>query len=195
MNVADAIAAPRYPVSSGVRIPNIKRMGRIDVSGALEALEADPSLWTDHTFRQTAERTAHRDTEAIYLFAPPKIEGRALVDCVEGVEHRGMQVPALRALVERIRARHRWTLARAMIVSLKPGGKIIAHTDCGEFADSTERFHAVIATNPWAWLRSGDDTAHLRAGHFYWFNKHVPHDGANDGQTPRIHLIADYYWP
>lgn len=195
MNLADAIAAPRYPVSGGIRIPNIKRMGRIDVSGVTEELAADPSLWRDHTFRQSAERTAHRDTETVYLFAPERIEGRALVDLVDGVEHRGMAVPALRDLVERVRVRHKWRLARAMIVNLKPGGRIVEHTDCGEFAEGTERFHAVIETNPWAWLRSGHDTVHMRAGTFYWFNKHVPHEGANDGPTPRIHLIADYCRP
>ncbi len=180
-------------VQPGIAFPSIKRVRRIDIAGVVEAIKDNPSLWTDNTFRQTATRTAHRDTETIYLHAPASIEGRALVDVVPTVDHRGAEIPALAAFLARIRAAHKWPLARLMIVNLKPGGRIVQHSDGGDFADATERFHAPLLTNPWAWLRSGTDTVNLRAGVLYWVNKHIPHEGANEGSTPRWHAIADYY--
>lgn len=189
------ITSPTQTVVPGIFIPNIKRLQRIDIAGAVEALAADPTLWTDNTYRQDAERTAHRDTETVYLVAPKRIEFNALVDVVPTVDHRGMAVPALRALVDRVRAVHPWPLARAMIIKLKPGGVIKAHTDAGPFAAATERFHLPLTTNPWAWLCAGSHTVCLRAGVLYWFNKHVEHDGANDGATDRVHLVIDRYRP
>ena len=176
------------------RIGGIKRIRHFDVAEAVAAIEADPSLWTDNTFRQTAGRTAHRDTEAIYLHAPEHIGGTALVDIVPTVDHRGMALPALRRLVNQVNAGG-YRLARAMVINLKPGGRIVEHTDGGDFADATERFHVVLKTNPWAWLSVEGERTHLRAGHLYWFDKHRSHEGANEGPTPRWHLIVDVFRP
>ena len=83
--------------------------------------------------------------------------------------------------------------ARAMILKLKPGGRIAPHIDQGAYAEATHRWHAAIETNGQAWLQIADERLHMAPGELWWFDKHALHYGANEGQTDRVHLIVDTF--
>lgn len=166
-------------------------IGRIDVKPIRDALIRHHRLFSDVTFRQDHELSPHRSTETIYLRWPPDFSIHSALFSMEVVNHKGMLIWEFRDAVDAIGAMTKLPVARAIIVKLKPGGVITPHADQGPPADATERFHIPIATNDQSWLRVGQHKQYMKAGDVWWFDKHKVHDGANEGETDRIHLIVD----
>lgn len=101
--------------------------------------------------------------------------------------------PAVREVVEDLRDNMGYrTLNQVMVNLLEPGGKLSAHRD-GPPDD--ERWHLPVMTNPDAmWWDEVTGTHHLEAG--YWhgpvFYCGVLHAVVNNGDTPRLHVVADF---
>jgi len=53
------------------------------------------------------------------------------------------------------------------------------------------RFHLPIATNPGAQMLIGRDVFHFAEGEVYFFHNGMVHSAANEGATPRRHLVWD----
>ena len=85
------------------------------------------------------------------------------------------------------------SIARVMIVSLKPGGHIGLHRDEGSYADATKRRHVVLQTNPGCRFLVGGEEYHMAAGEFWAFDKSLEHEFFNDGGCERVHLIYDLW--
>jgi quercetin dioxygenase-like cupin family protein len=168
---------------------NIERIAPVNIGPALAALRAHDFLFTVMTQRQSIG--PHTDTESIFLRWPtvPSLEN--IMDGFERTDYPALTIEGFARLLREVEGRIGRPAERAMIIRLKPGGKIGEHIDQGLYADCTHRFHVPLVTNPAAWLNSGEETAHLEAGVLYLFNKHVPHSGANDGDSPRVHLVVD----
>jgi quercetin dioxygenase-like cupin family protein len=167
------------------------RIGTIAIDALAAAVDAHAARFADLVFRQRAPGSAHPDTETMYLRMPPTISRETIFESLEAADYPLMQEPAFRDSVAAVARLAGGRAARAMIVKLKPGGRIAPHVDEGAYAAATQRYHLPIATNPQAWLESGGEHLHLPAGTLWWFDKHALHRGGNDGTTDRIHLIAD----
>jgi hypothetical protein len=167
------------------------RIGTVEVDALATAVVTHAARFADLVFRQRAPGSAHPDTETMYLCMPPTISRETIFECLEVVDYPLMQEPAFRDAVAVVARLTGSRAARAMIVKLKPGGRIAPHVDEGGYAAATQRYHLPITTNPLAWLDSGGERLHMPAGMLWWFDKHALHYGGNDGATDRIHLIVD----
>lgn len=167
------------------------RIGEIPIDTLARAVRVHAVRFADVVFRQIAPGSPHPDTETIYLRMPPVISRETVFESVDVVDCPMMQEPAFRDAVAAVARLAGGAAARAMIVKLKPGGRIAPHVDEGAYAAATRRFHLPIATNPLAWLESGGERLALPAGTLWWFDKHALHSGGNDGAADRIHLIVD----
>jgi quercetin dioxygenase-like cupin family protein len=82
-------------------------------------------------------------------------------------------------------------VARVMLVELAAGAEIAPHIDQGAYAELTDRWHCALRTNRLCTMHSGGETAHMRPGEVWWFDKHAVHHVENLGAEPRVHLIMD----
>lgn len=176
---------------------HFRQVASFDPEPLAAGLEASP-LWKASTWRQDHPDSPHRDSETIYLRMPPGPVTPELVFEQIGNERwlpaEGLS-PLVDIVVRQIERLLGGQLARVMLVKLKPGGRIAPHADTGSYADATERYHAVIRTNPGAVLEVGPEVLNLPAGTVWWLDKHAEHSGRNVGPTDRIHLIVDLYTP
>lgn len=171
---------------------NIERIATYNVAPLIEALEANAKRFSDITIRQDVAGTPHPDTETIYLRFPPEITMESVFEGMDVIDYPACK-GALNDAIWSISIGEAFLPARAMVIKLKPGGVIRRHYDSGGYSEATERFHLPIVTNPNAWLACGDQVEHMEAGGLYRFDKHEWHYGANEGETDRIHLVADLW--
>ncbi|MBK3774771.1 hypothetical protein GAY31_11450 [Azospirillum brasilense] len=174
-------------------LKHFRLVGTFNPEPLQQAVLENAERFGDLTFRQETPGSAHPDTETIYLRLPPEISVDAVFNSVEEVNYPAWQIEAFRNLCLSIAQSEGAELGRAMVIKLKPGGVISGHIDDGYYANNSERYHAVIASNPKAWLRANDEKLSMPPGSVWWFDKHVWHDGANMGDTDRIHLVLDLY--
>lgn len=169
---------------------SIVRIADYDIAPILAMLPALDDLWGEEGWRATMPYSPHRDSEMIYLRRQPGSRPRDVLHQLASVATRHHQ-GALAVAIDDVCAMTVGRPARAMLVRLRPGGVIAEHTDEGIYAEATVRFHVPLVTNPGAWLTVDGERYHLPAGHVFAFDKHRPHSGGNDGDTPRSHLIID----
>lgn len=183
---------------------NLNRISSgLPIQPLLLAVQQQPSLWSEITARQDHPASPHRDTEAIFL---RWCEGRDPLSAFTDLH--SVEYPAFHAL-------HRQTwplldlihahvggveLGRALIVNLKPGGRITPHVDEGIYADHFERFHLVLSSAPGNVFHVFDDedgveTASMKPGELWWFDHKRVHCVENHSDEPRLHLIVDIVAP
>ncbi len=147
--------------------------------------------WGEEDWRQTMPFSPHKDSQTIFLRRQPGLRPRDVLNQLLSVETPHCDHPPLIRAIKAITGANKG--ARAMLVRLAPGGVIGLHTDIGFYADVTERFHLPIVTNSASWLEVDGERFYLPVGLIHSFNKHLPHQGMNEGTTPRIHLIVDIF--
>lgn len=163
----------------------------LDVVPLLDAIESEPARWYDITLRQRHPGSAHHDTETIFIRGPKL--ALDLFNEIESIDYApadsAIQIEALR-LIEGLPLRIA-ELGRVMVVSLKAGGYIDAHTDEGDYAANFSRFHIAIHAEKGNVFHVGQESAHIRTGDCWWFNHRLEHEVANLSPDDRIHLIFD----
>lgn len=169
---------------------SIVRVCDYDIRPILEMLPMFDDLWGEESWRATMPYSPHKDSETIFLRRQPGSRPRDVLHQLASVATRHHQGP-LALAIDEICVQAQGRPARAMLVRLPPGGVIAEHTDEGIYAAATERFHLPLVTHPGAWLMVDGEKYHLAASVVYAFDKHVPHSGGNDGDTPRVHAIID----
>lgn len=166
---------------------------------AQEVLRSHTNQFGLVNIRESHKGSAHKDTQSIFLRSPPWPLGNAR-EAQEDL--RVVNWPALQldarwdVVLQALQRIVNLPMARALVVNLAPGGTVEMHRDEGIYAQSTERFHYVIETNPEAVSTQLDDeerkeTIHFPVGTIWWFNKDDDHGFVNTGKTNRVHLIFD----
>lgn len=178
-----------------MRLRHFRQVATFDPAPALAALSADPEIWRRETWRQDHIASPHPDTETVFLRMPGEISVASVFESHDAEWRLHPGLDPLYTIAREIEREQWGSLARVMAVKLKPGGRILPHTDTGGYAEKTERFHAVLSTNQHSWLTAGDESCHMPAGTVWWFNKHHVHSGGNLGESDRIHLVVDLYVP
>jgi len=82
---------------------------------------------------------------------------------------------------------------RIMLARMAPGGVIQPHRDTNPAAKWPHKIHVPLVTNPAVRFLVGGAWRHLAEGEAVEVNNLDPHAVRNDGMTPRIHLIFEYY--
>jgi hypothetical protein len=173
----------------------------INVAKLVAAIKANPELWKDKTFRQDFEGTSHADTETIFLRWAPKDTAEEIQNGIISLNFAALsKLEDAEALMKKaLKAIGAQSVGRAIIVSLKPGGKILAHADEGKYADTFERFHLCLeseGSNFFVKQRDGTtECCQMKPGELWWFNHKQIHWAYNQSKTPRIHMIIDAVAP
>lgn len=171
----------------------IEPLFEYDISGIVAVLPDLEDAWGEERWRQQMPYTPHADSETIFLRRQPGMRPRDVILQLASVATRYLGSPPLAIAIDALCARVNGRPARAMLVRLRPGGRVAPHTDMGTYADATERFHLPIVTSPEAWFEFGGAKQHMAAGAWYAFDKHQPHAAGNDGAEWRVHLILDVH--
>jgi hypothetical protein len=177
-------------------MPNfLKLADGLDVDPVLRRLKARPELWDDITIRQEFPGTCHADTKTIYLRAPSQFTIEGYQESLDSVDYWILSelapdvVHLMRhALLDVVKAKE---IGRVMIVSLKPGGKVLTHIDEGKYAEHFTRFHLCLTGSPDATMTVGGETMSFQPGEVWSFNHRVEHSACNLGTDARIHIIFD----
>ena len=78
---------------------------------------------------------------------------------------------------------------------MSPGTSIKPHVDNSEgnvwWLNMTKRVHVPITTNADTVMNCGDMSMCMEVGSVYEFNNSIIHSGANNGTSPRTHLVLD----
>lgn len=96
------------------------------------------------------------------------------------------QAPYLRAVIEELGL----TVRLARLLALEPGGVIRPHQDAF-LSRRIVRLHLPVVTNPAAYLRVAGTTCRWGEGELWYGDFSQLHEGANDGDTTRVHLVLD----
>lgn len=164
------------------------------VTEALAEIEARPSLWELFTLRQSYLGSAHHDTECIALRGPAVPDLLSAFNDLEAYDYPVIYalpktVKLVRDAVAKLRG---YQIGRVMVVKLKAGGSIDAHTDEGPYADwYTSRFHLVLSSEQGNSFHNGGDTEWMRPGELWKFDHKVEHRATNLSADPRVHIIID----
>lgn len=167
----------------------------ISVKSLLGEIHSQSELWNEITERESYPGTAHADTRSIFLRWCKTRTIEAAFTEIAAVDYPAFEkLPTSRGLIESIFEQVRGEkLGRAMIVMLKPGGRIKPHIDEGSYADHYERFHLCLRGS--CLFKAGWDIARMSAGELWWFNHKTTHEVVNDGKQARLHLIVDIVAP
>lgn len=172
---------------------NFKFITEYKVDDILETLRAAPSVFNEETWRKDHLGSSHTDVETAFI-RYPVVKTAYDVFQSEELEDRALYFkPSVKDIILSLANYLRKNPARAIIAKLKPKGVIKTHIDQGKYADMTERYHIALETNSKSYLSCGEESLNIPQGHCYWFNKHIEHSAINEGATPRLHLIVDFW--
>jgi Aspartyl/Asparaginyl beta-hydroxylase len=172
----------------------------LDVLPLLYAVSRMPHLWDMDTTRTTFPGTPHFEVSDILLrfqeTAGVKSEDvPTLNDVHECVAHPAwFLLPEARPLVFGLMARVQATrLGRCMITKLRPGCKILPHTDAPVQTSYWLRHHITLCGPPECVFQVGDEALALIPGSCFRVDNSKEHSVCNDGNTERITLIVDLH--
>lgn len=98
--------------------------------------------------------------------------------------------PKLTALLESLQDDLGAELSRAMIVSLRPRGRVYRHRDEGEYYRVRDRYHLVLQSDGSRMLIE-DEEVIFKEGELWWYDNKGLHESYNDSDLERIHVIFD----
>lgn len=96
--------------------------------------------------------------------------------------------PAIRELLEQLHCE----LTAVRLLRLGPGASVREHRDFRlGYEDGEVRLHVPVITGPDAEFVLAGEPVAMAAGECWYVNVNKPHRVANDGDTQRVHLVAD----
>ena len=180
---------------------NFNQVGSYDMTPLQLALQRQPQLWDEHTYRTEFKGTPFKGMSDILLrYSRPELletnDPNAFVNDTMLVNYPAWSLlPQCHDLVFNLmRAFHGIQLGRVIIARLPAGGVIKPHADdYGKYAarDDGLRFHACVSAAPGVLFHCGDETIQMRTGEVYWFRHQATHSAENNSADDRIHLLID----
>ena len=96
--------------------------------------------------------------------------------------------PGIRAVMDRFPCDRN----RIRLMRLKPGGRILRHSDPLSSIDARlVRLHVPLVTNPDVYFFVNDARVEMRAGETWHVDVRFPHAVENRGTAARVHLVMD----
>ncbi|MDP1750679.1 MAG: aspartyl/asparaginyl beta-hydroxylase domain-containing protein [Reyranella sp.] len=165
----------------------------IDVAPILAEIRANRSLWyVSQVRQQTVKAQAETNNIPLRRGVRPADRSLALDDTQEIAETDNWPLFSRTAeYLNRFAAEESGQLSRAMIVRLKPQGRVFRHIDHGAYYAIRDRYHLVIQSPGGSEMKSGGETAIFQPGELWCFNNKAVHEAFNRSNDWRIHLIFD----
>jgi hypothetical protein len=163
----------------------------IDVAPIVAELRAERARWYVHQVRRETV-PAQAQTNDIGLRHGLSNASTTLENSQNIVETENWRhFPHTTSLLTRFANDERGELARAMLVRLKPQGRVLPHIDHGAYYACRDRYHLVIHSPGGSEMKAGDETVLFQAGELWCFNNKTVHAAFNKSNDWRIHLIFD----
>jgi hypothetical protein len=119
-------------------------------------------------------------------------DGESQNDCQQVVDTENRPLfPYVSSLLERFAELERGDLGRAMLVRLKPMGRVYPHVDKGAYYAVRDRYHLVIQSKGGSPMASAEETVILQEGELWCFDNKSMHSAMNPSADWRVHLIFD----
>ena len=165
----------------------------IDVRPFLVEISANERFWLQNTWRQD-QIAVQRETNTIFLRGVDarSADGPDINDVQECFTTReAANFSSLMGFLEQFAERNAALLQRAMIVRLKPSGRVYPHVDRGSYYEFRDRYHLVLLSPEGSELTSAGERVVLREGELWWFNNKRVHSARNLSADWRVHAIFD----
>jgi len=176
------------------KTPGVRHLGPVDISAVRDDVATIPeSVWeAENTGKPNPYEALGRTRHVLFRFVEKVADWRRSYDLPIWESWRARLEPLLKqATVPYGYARGGFP--RIMFARMEPGGIIHPHVDANRSAAWPHKIHIPILTNPKVEFYVEPGVYHLEAGQAYEVNNRVPHAVRNEGDTPRIHLIFEYY--
>ncbi len=167
----------------------------VDTRGILHELDSQAEHWALNRLRED-KVSVQRETNSILLRGVPLVGANRTVDEINDT-HDSVEYPIAQSHPETMRFLYCFAdkmdsdLCRAMIVRLRPSGRVYRHIDTGQYYAVRERYHLVLRSSAGSPLTVGEESAVFAEGEVWWFNNKMPHEASNPSTEWRIHLIFD----
>jgi len=172
----------------------------VDVAPMLRELEATPDAWASDPHRQSLV-AVQRETEAVPICAHDtpatfrEARERNPIRYVGRPTPISADLPHTLSFVQQLARRLHGVPGRAVVVRLRPHGKVYEHIDRGLYYQLRHRYHLVLKSVAGSRLRASDEEVRMQPGELWWFDNRQPHEASNDSDEDRIHLIVDILSP
>jgi hypothetical protein len=181
-----------------------RRFSRIEKGVNLERLLQEiaqhPAMWTADAQRQS-NVSVQRETEAVMICGHDSDRSFREARQQHPITYVGRPTavsadfPHALAIVQGFARRAYGVPGRAVLVRLKPRGRVYEHVDRGLYYQLRHRYHLVVKSVLGSRLRAGPEEMRMREGEIWWFDNRLPHEAVNDSDEDRIHLIFDILSP
>lgn len=187
-------AAPFAPTANPRKTTAIRKLGRVDVAALQAAVAAIPEeIWAMEDARkpnrfEVLEETRH----IVFRFIDNPLDWRRSHDRPAWPEWRGLLEPVLTQAVRGYGYTH-GVFPRVMLARMPAGGVIHPHIDANPAAKWPHKIHVPLSTNPGVVSFFGGEEHRFPAAEAVEVDNLGPHWVRNAGETPRVHLIFEYY--
>jgi quercetin dioxygenase-like cupin family protein len=167
-------------------------LGSFDVTAVKVEVFNNYDLFFLETYRQDHPTSSHKDTASIFLRMCTKESIDDIFNSIQAVTCPQMDdFPKVQKIVtDTVAAVAGVELGRVMLVTLKPGGVITAHSDEGRYPEYYNRYHVPILSDNCKFTIDGNDL-YMREGGLYLIDNQLEHSVENLSNQERIHLIMD----
>ena len=176
------------------KTPGIRPLGPVDISAIrADILAIPPAIWErENAHKPNKFEALDKTQHIVFRFIKSPLDATQSVDFPIWAQWRERLEPVL-AQATRSYGYARATFPRIMLAKMDPGGIIHPHVDANPAAGWPHKIHVPIQTNPAVEFYIDPNTYHLEEGQAYEVNNRGIHAVKNFGETPRIHLIFEYF--
>ncbi|GAC1634387.1 MAG: hypothetical protein NVS9B10_30440 [Nevskia sp.] len=173
---------------------SIRCLGPVDIAALREAVLAIPEpLWAAaNEVKPNRFEALDRTEHLVFRFVSSLKDWRESQDLPLWPEWRERLLPVLRQATAPYGYAN-GVFPRVMLARMAPGGVIHPHRDGARAASWPHKIHVPLLTNPQVRFYIEPQDYHLEVGQAYEVNNLGAHAVVNEGATPRIHLIFEYY--
>lgn len=172
----------------------VKFLGEVEVSDLAKAVSDIPAaVWdSENTHKPNKFEALDKTQHIVFRFVKSVQDHKQSYDLPLWKQWAHEIVPVMEQ-VTRSYGYKNAIYPRVMLAKMHPGGVIHPHVDAGPAAGFPHKIHVPLLTNPQVQFYVEPDYYHLEVGKAYEVNNRVTHAVKNEGSTPRIHLIFEYY--
>jgi hypothetical protein len=171
----------------------------VDVSEAVNQIEANPSLWDRYTMRTASPDSPHREVNDIWLrfrdYADFDPENPGMMcDEHESIFYSAYyELPAVQAIITQVMSNmpSHAKLGGILITKIPPGKQVYEHSDAGRWHSEYYNNKALVLLQsaPGQSFNFGFEHHEGTDGEVFSFNNHPAHSVTNNSDIDRISLI------
>jgi hypothetical protein len=169
---------------------NFNFLGNYDVLPIKEYINSFSDEWFIDTSRQDVFH-AHKDTNSYFIYKTNLgwKQGEYLV--VEQKSNDNTLLDMINPIITDLELKHHGIRSNVLLIKLKAGHNISAHSDSGEYLISSRRHHIPIITSDQTFFTVGSEKINMAEGECWEINNSRVHAVENNSKNDRIHLLID----